>query len=243
MTQIEAIRKEARRHVAHFLNHYRKVDRGWMRQHGKQLLYLLKTAIGDVCSLEEGAITHNLPGGFWDTFEKGLHMSGFTKALECIANLKRDQRRSRGMKKAVGTDDFDAEFWLFTIREKLREGWTTADVLKFYAEEIERCFRSLTIWQKLARTVLNERGQPTREELVRRAFLPLALWEEIDVGEKVLRLRRAFDVCKANGANLPAWGVDKWGKPAPKQITKLIADTLHDFGYQKRHYYKARNDL
>lgn len=215
MNQIEAIRKEARRHVVYLLRFYRKRERDWMRQHGKRLLYHLKTATQEVCTLEEGAIMHNLPGGFWDTFEKALYKPDFWKAFVRIANVKADKRRSRGMVEALGTNKFEAEFYLFKIREKLREGWATADVLKNYAEEIEHCFRDLKTWQKLARTVLDQRSQPSREELVRRAFLPLALWEEIEVSEKEERLRRAYDVCKATGMNLPPWGIDKGANPHP----------------------------
>ena len=180
--------------------------REWLIAGGAPSNYLpwiegtLNTAFNDARRLDRLAYKLCFTGWFrrqlLDSLETGERAWNVVTA---VTNLPKDMKVNLGLKKAKAEKkNIDPALWNREFRETLRDGWTAQAALAKYADRICSMVKRgrLDALELLGQTISEHSNKPLKRSLeawVKRAWLPLALWQ-CDIIEASNRLQAAHTV-------------------------------------------------
>lgn len=211
------------RHVA---GRYEKLAPEIFRVPRGPIEFHLKRAFVDARTLDADATTAGTEAKFLAGFLQSVFFDeGFFQALRERARVPEDQKSLRAIRAAQKSGENEraaGALWLF--RERLKDGWPARDALVWHRQEIGECLAEGSVWllERLAESV-RETYSPSPQRWLLRAWLPLALWQDVSTGERERRLRAAGEAETAIGQVLPPFPLPDGREPYP--IATLLRTT------------------
>jgi len=168
----------------------------------------LSKAFSDACRLDSFAVVHGADPSFLSDFTRSVFADrGFLRWLVKVAFLREDGKSMRPINNArqVGTGE-SAAVIAWNIRERMKEGYSAEEALRLHRDVIGRQIEAGDVQLiKALAVVVDETHKPTLQRWIIRAWLPLALWQEVPPAQKEERLHAAWKVAKASGVPLDDW--------------------------------------
>lgn len=222
----ERYRSNGEEFTLYLLDHYTKTEPDVMERMGLAIEVHLRASFASACTLDERAEACGEVGMFLRTFMNSVFCDpGFFRALFDVARVPFDKTALRPVAEAMERgEDTTAAYLLFYFRERLKDGFTPESTLRYYGEAIGAEIADGNIWllERLADSS-RQTYKHTSQRWMLRAWMPLALWQDVTAEEKERRLRAAWRVTKAAGLSIPDLPLPHGGKPYP--IATLIAST------------------
>lgn len=217
---VDSYRNNGGKLVDYVMDHFTRTQPVAMAQLRLAVEFRLRSACEDARLLDEDAAACGRPQIFFLTFiESVFSDTGFFPALCALAQNPLDRKTARPLADAIKRgEDGNAASVLIRFRERLRDGFNAEDALRWYGVEIgeELAKGNLRLLERIAEAA-REIYKPTVQRWILRAWLPLALWQEIPASTREERLRAAWDVCKACGLSMPVFPEPTARKPYPVQ--------------------------
>lgn len=183
--------------------------------------YQLLVAFDDARTLDERGAKANKVSVFLQSFmESVFNADGFYFALFERALLPADRRSMSPVHKAMERGEDTRAAWLLVwFREKMKDGWPVKDALRCHGKEIGELFAEGNDWllERLSEAARKPYRRRSAHDWIVRAWLPLALWQEVSADEKVRRLHAAWKVQKKAGVQVPDWPEENAKDPYPVQ--------------------------